>query len=97
MTSSFQALLWCSATRVGALYVSSGRARARPGLVSGGARNPVTRLALCKPFKVDLDAPLIGAFLDHLEIERGNTDRPLADRVVKNHSGWTGCGVPEDR
>ncbi len=34
----------------------------------------------------DLDAPMIGAFLDHLEVERGNTPRTRNARLAAIHS-----------
>ena len=46
----------------------------------------------------DLDAPLIGAFLDHLEIERGNSVRTRNARLAAIHSlfRYTALRHPED-
>lgn len=41
---------------------------------------------LCQLDFADLDAPLIGAFLDHLEHERGNTTRTRNARLAAIHS-----------
>jgi len=45
----------------------------------------------------DLDAPLIGAFLDHLEHERGNQVRTRNNRLAAIHSlfGYAALGHPE--
>jgi integrase/recombinase XerD len=40
----------------------------------------------CRLDFADLDAPLIGAFLDHLEHERGNTPRTRNARLAAIHS-----------
>ena len=44
----------------------------------------------------DLDAPLIGAFLDHLEHERGNTARTRNARLAAIHSlyRYAALGIP---
>ena len=46
----------------------------------------------------DLDAPLIGAFLDHLEVERGNSVRTRNARLAAIHSLFTYAALrhPED-
>jgi site-specific recombinase XerD len=46
----------------------------------------------------DLDAPLIGAFLDHLEVERGNSIRTRNARLAAIHSlfRYTALRHPED-
>ena len=46
----------------------------------------------------DLDAPLIGAFLDHLEHERGNSVRTRNARLAAIHSlfGYAALHHPED-
>jgi len=46
----------------------------------------------------DLDAPAIGAFLDHLENERGNSTRTRNDRLAAIHSLFTYAALrhPED-
>jgi integrase/recombinase XerD len=40
----------------------------------------------CQLDFADLDAPLIGAFLDHLETERGNSARTRNARLAAIHS-----------
>jgi len=45
-----------------------------------------TGRAPCRLELTDLDAPVIGAFLDHLEHERGNTVRTRNARLVAVHS-----------
>jgi integrase/recombinase XerD len=51
------------------------------GYASGKARTPPSLLDLA-----DLDAPLIAAFLDHLEADRGNSARTRNARLAAIHS-----------
>jgi len=43
----------------------------------------------------DLDAPLIGAFLEHLEQERGNSARTRNVRLAAVHSFFHYCALSE--
>jgi integrase/recombinase XerD len=43
----------------------------------------------------DLDTPLIGAFLDHLQKERGNTARTRNARLAAIHSFFRYAGLQE--
>jgi site-specific recombinase XerD len=51
-----------------------------------------------RTFRLDLDAPLIGAFLHHLETERGNSARTRNARLAAIHSlfGYAALQHPED-
>jgi hypothetical protein len=62
--------------------------RGLPGHVHTAARfrQPARRQAAIEPQIAGLDAPMIGAFLDHLEHDRGNGARPRNARRAAIHS-----------
>jgi integrase/recombinase XerD len=52
------------------------------------------------PFELDLDdldAPLIGAFLTHLELDRGNSPRTRNNRLAAIHSLYAYAGTATPR
>src|SRR5262249_2936897 len=56
-----------------------------------------TRKNPCHPHIADLDAPLIAAFLDHLEQDRGNSPRTRNNRLaaIRSLFAWASLRHPE--